>query len=164
MAEHELEALKARLLKAEQELEGDDPVVLGVWPGKVRPLRVLVTRRLVKRCKKARIWGGAKMLSALKNAKHGFDPNRARSLNGRDGVYLLDSGHQPPNAMMRKMFQGYLESRDGEADKLARHMGVTLEQCSAARLVSHHGRLLGVLVRGEVEDVLVLVDEDFDKS
>lgn len=100
------------------------------------------------------------MLAALKNAAYGFDEQDARSTSGRDGLFLLDRTFRPPNAMMAKIFDRYLDSVGSGAAETAASLGVDVSELLAVRLVSHHMRLLGVLVRKPHADWLVLVDCD----
>lgn len=106
------------------------------------------------------MWNGKAFLTALKNAEYGFDEHMARSVGGRDGLFLLDRTHRPPNAMMKKLFAGYLDKAGSGVDEVAAALGSTTSELLPVRLVSHHLRLLGVLKRGEREDWLVLVDCD----
>jgi hypothetical protein len=84
----------------------------------------------------------------------------ARSVAGRDGVFLLDRGFRPPNAMMRKIFDRFLDRPDSGAAELASALGVDLPELRPVRLVSHHLRLIGVLARRTDGDWLVLIDCD----
>jgi hypothetical protein len=100
------------------------------------------------------------MCATLKNAAYGFDERQARSAGGRDGLFLLDRTFRPPNEMMRKLFDHYLDKPTSGAAELAEALGVKIDELLPVRLVSHHLRLLGVLARKENEDWLVLVDCD----
>ena len=81
----------------------------------------------------------------MKNAEYGFDLHLARSRGGRDGIFLLDHSYIPKNAMMTKLFDRYLDVPERGAEQLAKALGTEVDQLQAARLVSHHLRLLGVL-------------------
>ena len=112
----------------------------------------------------ASVWLSKPFLTAIKNAEYGFDPERQRSGSGRDGIYLLDRDFRPRNEMMRKLFDRYLERPDSGADAVARQLGAQVQDLQAARLVSHHMRLLDVLWRTDADDWLVLVDFDDTKG
>ena len=110
--------------------------------------------------RKQGLWRSRELLITLKNAAYGFDGRKPRSAGGRDGVFLLDRTRRPPNAMMRKLFAGYLDKPGSGAEELAAALGATVEELIPVRLVSHHLRLLGVLVRQEDGEHLALVDLD----
>ena len=100
------------------------------------------------------------MLGTLKNAAYGFDESRARSVSGRDGIYIVDRDFDPPNEMMRKLFDRYLDKPGSGAEEVAASLDVPVADLLPVRLVSHHLRLLGVLARKADADCLVLVDCD----
>jgi hypothetical protein len=102
------------------------------------------------------------MLAALKNASWGFDPQKARSSGGSDGIFLIDRDFRPANSMMRKIFDRFLDNPDSDAMEIAESFGTGVSDLKAIHLVAHHLRLLGVLIEGD-EDWLVLVDCDRDK-
>lgn len=68
--------------------------------------------------------------------------------------------YRPANAMMRKLFDRFLDRDGSGAQDLLAAMGAGLDQVVPVRLVSHHLRLLGLLQRGPQRDLLVLVDDD----
>ncbi len=156
----ELEEAKERLQAIEDAL-GEAPFVeFHTFEREGRALHLALTARLRKCARKEGVWRSREMLAALKNGAYGFDERRARSGGGRDGVFLLDRSFRPANAMMRKLFDRYLDRAGSGAEEVARALGVPLEQLLPVRLVSHHLRLLGVLARREDGDWLVLVDCD----
>ena len=128
-----------------------------------RRLHVGLTDRLRKRARKEGLWRSREMLITLKNAAHGYDETRARSVAGRDGIFLLDRAFRPANAMMRKLFDRFLDHPGSEVNEVAEALGVPTAGLLPVRLVSHHMRLLGVLARREDADWLVLVDLDRSK-
>jgi len=156
----DLAAAKARLKEMEPALVAAPHVRFHTFSRDDRPLHVHLTERLRKAMTKGGLWRSREMLATLKNAAYGFDEQRARSLSGRDGLFLLDRTFRPPNAMMAKMFDRYLDHAGSGAADLAASLGVPLSELAAVRLVSHHMRLLGVLARKRDEDWLVLVDCD----
>ena len=162
--------LKAILRSAEENLK----VFPGVWLGHFqrsesisphfeKPVSIALTRRFLKKCKKGKVWNSAEMLTALKNAKYGFDSNHPKSMGGKDGIFLLTREHKPRNEMMRKIFDQFLDKPDSGAGDIAAVFGVTLDTMVPVRLVSHHMRLLGLLYRTDTGDALVLVDYDDTK-
>lgn len=107
-----------------------------------RRLHVAITDRLRAKCRKEGVWKSKEMLVPLQNASYGLDETMARSLGGRDGIFLLDRDHRPRNAMMKKMFDQFLDKPDSEAKAIADLVQTSVDQLRAARLVSHHLRLL----------------------
>jgi hypothetical protein len=156
----ELAKAKERL-KAIDGAFADAPFVLFYTfaPGG-RPLHLALTARLRRLARKAGLWGSREMLATLKNAAYGFDDRQARSVGGRDGLFLMDRNFQPANVMMRKLFDRFLDRPDGGVRKLADSLDVHMTDLLPVRLVSHHMRLLGVLARKPDADWLVLVDCD----
>jgi hypothetical protein len=160
----DLDEARRLLTTIENDLVHHPFVELATFETNGRLLRLAVTERLRKVAKKGRVWKTPPFLTALKNAAHGFDERRARSVGGADGIYLVDRGFRPKNEMMRKLFDRYLDRPDSGAADLADALGTDVGALTAVRLVSHHLRLLGVLARRPTEDVLVLVDYDDDKD
>jgi hypothetical protein len=152
--------MKARLRAIERELTGAEFVPFHTFERNSRALHVCLTERLRKHARKEGVWRSRSMLTALKNAAYGFDERHARSLSGRDGIFLLDRSFVPANEMMRKLFDRFLDKPDSGARELAAALGVPISDLLPVRLVSHHLRLLGVLVRQPDADQLVLVDCD----
>jgi len=151
---------KERLKAIEDELSGSPFVRFHTFERDGRSLHLCLTDRLRRAARKEGVWRSREMLATLKNASYGFDEQRARSAGGKDGLFLLDRTFRPANAMMKKLFDHFLDHPAGEASQLAEALGATLPTLLPVRLVSHHMRLLGVLARKENEDWLVLVDCD----
>jgi hypothetical protein len=160
----DLDALKERITQIESGLSDQPFVVLGTFVRNGRDLHVCLTERLRQQCKKGKVWKAKPMLTALKNAQYGFDEGYARSGGGRDGIFIVDKMYYPPNAMMQKLFDHYLEKPGSGAEEVAEALEVAISDLIPVRLVSHHMRLLGVLKQAEAADSLVLVDFDMTKS
>jgi hypothetical protein len=156
----EIEQLEEELREIEPRLADLPYVLLRTFERNGRLLHRCVTDRLRRRAQRERVWGTRAMLGTVANAAHGFDEQRARSLRGRDGIFLLDRAHRPANAMMRKMFGGYLDRPDSGADAVAAALEVERTSLLPVRLVSHHLRLLGVFACKPDADFLILVDCD----
>ena len=156
----ELEEAKARLREIEQTLSEAVFVEFHTFERDGRQLRVALTHRLRKCARKEGVWRSRELFATLKNAAYGFDETQARSVSGRDGIFVLDREFRPANAMMMKLFDRYLDKPNSGADELADALEVSLGDLLPVRLVSHHLRLLGVLARKEDADWLVLVDCD----
>lgn len=155
-AKKAIEATEARL--------SEEPfIVAHVFERNGRSLHVALTDRLRQRARKGRVWQSKAFLSAFKNAGYGFDAQRAKSRGGSDGIFVLDREFRPVNAMMKKVFDRYLDHPDSGVAEVAKALDTEIASLQAVRLVSHHMRLLGVLHRTEAEDWLVLVDWDAQK-
>lgn len=135
-------------------------VVIHTFERDSRKLRLALTDRLRKSCRRGRVWKSAAFLTAIKNAQYGFDETHARSPGGSDGIFLLTRDHRPANEMMRKMFDRFLDRPDSGVQQIADDLGCGPASLIPVRLVSHHLRLLGVLHRTDEHDTLVLVDYD----
>jgi hypothetical protein len=151
---------RERLKAIEDELSGALFVRFHSFERDGRPLHLCLTDRLRKAARKEGAWRSRELLATLKNASYGFDEQQARSTSGRDGLFLLDRTFRPANAMMKKLFERFLDHPASGANELAEALGVPVAALLPVRLVSHHMRLLGVLARKENEDWLVLVDCD----
>ncbi|MBI4024479.1 MAG: hypothetical protein HY360_05825 [Verrucomicrobia bacterium] len=149
-----------RLQKIEPELKKAPCVVFHTFKHGGRELHLALTEQLRKKALKDGTWGSREMLITLKNAAYGFDRKAKRSRAGRSGIFLLDRSFQKPNPMMRKIFDRFLDKKDGGAKKIAQFLDVPKEKLVPVRLVSHHMRLVGVLVATPKADWLVLVDCD----
>ena len=155
-----LDEWKQKVTALEGRFAGEPFVHLHTVERGARPLQVALTERLRQRARRERRWKSVPFLTALKNVEYGFDETKARSLGGADGIFLLDRGFTPRNDMVRKIFDRYLDRPGSGVDDVAANLGAPREQLLAARVVSHHMRLLGVLWRGPSADWLVLVDLD----
>jgi hypothetical protein len=156
----ELEEAKSRLKAIEGELDDSPFVEFHTFEREGRTLHVAITGRLRKAARKEGVWRSREMIATLKNGAYGFDEQKARSVGGRDGIFLMDRAFRPVNAMMRKLFDRFLDKPKSGAEEIAAALGVPLGELLPVRLVSHHLRLLGVLARGEAGDWLVLIDCD----
>jgi len=129
-------------------------------------LHVGITERLRKQARKDGVWKSRGLCATLKNPAYGFDNQQDRSLGGADGMFLLDRSYKPPQArtaMMRKLFDHFMDKLDSGVQELAGTLDVRTDDLLPVRLVSHHTRLLGVLCRKADTDWLILVDCDQTK-
>jgi hypothetical protein len=156
----ELGEAKERLKAIESELETSPFVVFHTFERSGRLLHLALTARFEKCARKEGVWRSREMFATLKNAAYGFDEKHARNTGGRDGIFLLDRDFLPPNEMMRKLFDRFLDKSGSGAAELANVLGVSQAELLPVRLVSHHMRLLGVLACKADADWLVLVDCD----
>lgn len=123
-------------------------------------LCVHLTSRLQRRARKVRVWRSRGFVATLKNAVYGFSASTPRSRGGSDGVFLLDRTFKPANSMMRKVFDQFLDKPDPLLETLEAEFAATREDWVPVRLVSHHMRLLGVLLPCPERAHLFLVDVD----
>ncbi|MDY3563507.1 hypothetical protein R5W23_005119 [Gemmata sp. JC673] len=156
----EIVEAKTRVKAIEESLAGAPFVEFHAFEREGRPLHLALTERLRKAARKEGVWRSREMLAALKNAAYGFDEQHARSVGGRDGIFVMDRAFRPANEMMAKLFGRFLDKPGSGAEELAGALGLPLAELLPVRLVSHHMRLLGVLARREGADWLVLVDCD----
>jgi len=158
-----LNDLKIKLEKIEPLLAAAPFVEFDSYERNGRILRVALTERLCRIARKNRVWKSKQLLTALKNAHYGFDPDHQKSVGGRDGIFLIDRDFRPANEMMRKLFDQYLDKPTSGVAEVVRALGTTIDKIYPVRLVSHHMRLLGVLHRAVNDDWLILVDYDDTK-
>ncbi len=125
-----------------------------------RVTQVLLTERFRKKCRKGKVWKSPAFLTALKNAEYGYDPKHSRSPGGYDGVFALDRDFRPANAMMKKLFDQFIDKPGSGIDEIAEALGVAKEELIPVRVVSHHMRLLGVMHQRKGVDIIALVDFD----
>ena len=156
----DLAEAKERLKAIEDELTDAPFVVFESFERNGRTLQLAITARLRKAARKEGVWRSREMIATLKNAVYGFDERKARSVGGRDGIFLMDRTFRPANAMMHKLFDRFLDKPDSGIEELTTALAVPVAELLPVRLVSHHMRLLGVLARGEAADWLVLIDCD----
>ena len=159
-----LEEAKQRLKALEPKLRKSGFAEFATVETSHGPIRVVVTDRLRRRCRKAGVWASAPMLTALKNVAYGFNEAASRSRGGADGIFRIDRGFRPANSMMKKVFDQFLDKPDPLVYTIATMLGSTPDVWVPVRIVSHHMRLLGVLDRRATESVLVLIDCDNEKS
>ncbi len=153
-------AIKKRLTEIERDLDLDPVVELCRFETPRGHVVVSITDRLERSCRKGKVWKSHAMLTAIKNAQYGLDPTRLRSRGGADGVFLVDRSFRPANEMMRKLFDRFLDKPDPLVAVLASRLATRPEDLIPVRVVSHHLRLLGLLIEQEKAWHLVLVDYD----
>ena len=158
-----LQEAKDKLTQIENQSAAEIIVLFHTFERNSRKLHLAVTERLRKKSKKGKIWKSVSFLTALKNAEYGFYEKQSRSPGGADGIFLLDRNFTPKNEMTQKIFDQYIDKTDSGIDAVTGELNEVKENLSAARLVSHHSRLLGIMAHKENEDWLVLVDYDNTK-
>ncbi len=158
-----LNELKIAIEEVEGQLPGSIYVIIGEFERNGKKLRLAITDRLRSSCKKGHVWKSKQMLTALKNAQYGFEPNHAHSPGGSDGIFMLNRDYKQKNNMMKKIFDKFIDKPGSEARIIAEQLHVTIDNLIPVRVVSHHMRLLGLLKVDQTEDTLVLVDYDNTK-
>jgi len=104
------------------------------------------------------------LLTDLKNATSGFDVKASRRRSGVDGIFCIDRNYRPPNSMMRKLFDRFMDRPDPLLPQLSATLEAPVEDWIPVRLVSHHMRLLGVISVANGAAQLILVDYDNEKG
>lgn len=160
----DLAEAKQRLIESEPILANSELAEFATFETPHGALVVYVSARLRRACRKQKVWKSNAMLTAIKNCAYGYNPDAPRSRGGADGIFLVDRDHQPENAMMRKIYDKFLDKPDPLVDTVCRLWNVRASDLLAVRVVSHHLRLLGVLARGGGTTRLVLVDCDREKG
>lgn len=158
-----IKELKQRLKEVEPKLFNSVFVNLHTFERNEKNLTLAITERLMRKCKKGKVWKSPQMLTALKNAGYGFDEQQAMSPGGSDGIFLLTRNYKPKNQMMIKLFERFIDKPGSGAEDIANALDTSLEDLLPVRLVSHHMRLLGLLKKDDHADILVLVDYDDTK-
>ena len=159
----DLKEIKKVIESVESKLSEHTFIIAHAFERNGRVLYVALTNRLKKSCKRGRVWKSKAFLTAFKNAEYGFDESRAKSQGGSDGIFLLTRNYLPKNEMMKKIFDRFLGKPDIEAEAIANELNINMTSLLPVRLVSHHMRLLGVLMKGTTVDTLVLIDYDDTK-
>ena len=101
---------------------------------------------------------------ALLNLRFGYEPEVANSPGGRDGIFHVNRDYLPKNAMVRKLYDSFLDTDVGEA-VLRQILGSAANAPQGVRVVSHGMRLLGFVTpdpAGERAFKLVLIDVDIN--
>ena len=160
----DLKECKQRIADAEQLLARSQLAEIARFATPHGTLALAITDRFRKRCKKGKVWKTPAMLTAVKNAAYGFDRMAARSRGGSDGIFCIDREYRPENSMMLKVFDQFLDRPDPLVAWLENELGSSVDRWTPVRLVSHHMRLLGVLIPQHMHSVLVLVDFDNEKG
>jgi len=159
----DLAELKQKVEAIETSLVNNSFVCFHTFKRDDHKLHVCLTDRLRKKCRKGKVWKSKKFLTALKNAEYGFDKTNLRSKGGRDGIFLIDRNYKPPNMIMRKIFNQFIDKEIKYMNNMAENLKTDIKELLAVRLVSHHMRLLGILKLGQIESWLVLADYDDTK-
>ncbi|WP_372366723.1 hypothetical protein [Candidatus Uabimicrobium sp. HlEnr_7] len=158
-----LDEIKKKLQILETNLEKESIAFFEKFVTPHGELQVFITARLMKSCKKGKIWKSREMLSTLKNAQYGFDIKASRSRGGNDGIFRIDRTFSPVNSMMKKIFK-FIDKRDGLMTEITNKFNIPKSDWIAVRLVSHNLRLLGIIAITKQDTSLVIVDYDNDKG
>lgn len=152
--------ISGRLKKLGKSLDSKEIALLSEYHRDGSILSVHIIGQFCKRCRKAGVWARSELYATINNAQYGFDQSASFSPGGRDGIFRLTREYRPKNAMMKKLFDQFLDKSGSAAQEIADHFNVPKAELIPVRLVSHHMRLLGVLVSLDHHAHLVLVDVD----
>lgn len=122
---------------------------------------VMLTRHFTDAVRKRRLEQGTPLWKALLNLRYGYDPKRANSAGGRDGIFDVSEKFKPKNEMVVKLYDRYLHTDKGRTD-LVQYLGTPLGEDQGVRVVSHGLRLLGFLKRQPNRKDFLLALTDFD--
>jgi len=159
----DLAVAKEKLQVAEVVLDKEPLAFFAEFDTPYGMLKVSVTERLRRKCRKGRVWKSVAMLTALKNSVYGFDAKAPRSRGGADGIFCVDRNYRPANSMMKKLYDKFLDKPDPLVPILATELGSPPKDWVPIRLVSHHMRLLGVISLKPNTSHMVLIDYDNEK-
>jgi hypothetical protein len=160
----DLAEAKALLSSIETTLADVPMVALSTFDTPHGQLELYITERLRRQNRKGKVWKSHGMLATLKNAAYGFDAASSKSRGGADGIFKLNRDFRPPNLMIKKLFDRFLDKPDPLVAELEDALNTAQRDWTPIRLVSHHMRLLGVLTRNDTATRIVLVDYDDDKD
>jgi hypothetical protein len=152
--------IKSLIDSVEPDLASQPFIIVHSFERAGRRLNVGLTSRLRRACQHGRVWKTPEFLDALASARHGFDGARVLPAEDRDGIFLITRSRYPRNEMMRKIYDQFLDRQGSEAAEIAHGLGARVDSLLPVRVTGDRLRLLGVMVRGDVEDTLVLVDYD----
>lgn len=170
MAQLSLEQLKNNLkaMLASEAGNRTDAAFLeltGDIDGQPFQLAVRLSPSFLQSVRKNRLQGQAALYNAYGNLKYGYDPVRAASPGGKDGIFNVSSDYRPRNEMVAKLYDRYLHTDRGERE--LRQYFARPSEAQGVRVVCHGVRLLGFMdVReqcGTLIEKLVLVDVDVNK-
>jgi hypothetical protein len=155
------EALKRRWRSATAELAAGDRMPFCRTGEGAQELVVFVTDVFARAVKRESLRSTPLLWTALKNLRYGYDPTRAMSPGGRDGIFHVSPDFKPKNAMVDKLYDGFRETTKGRT-VLAPFLHAP-ESAQGIRVVSHGLRLLGFVEKVPAGYVLVLVDVDVNR-
>ncbi|MEI7492599.1 MAG: hypothetical protein WCK92_14455 [Bacteroidota bacterium] len=159
-----LDELKLRVKVIAEELESNEISKVDEFIVNGFSYKLYFTKTFFRNCKKNKIWNTPGFLTALKNTKYGFNRETPRSIGGKDGIFVLDRYHKPKNSMQHKIFDRLIDNPDSKLKFYLRSLGLPITNTIAIRIVSHHLRLLGILVEKDSIYNLVLLDCDNEKE
>jgi len=156
-----LQELKAQVNEIEKDLDEYPVVKVAGFSDGNRNVHVYLTNRLKKKCKKGKVWKSKEFLITLMNAKYGYNEEDPKSRGGRDGIFLVDRNFRPPNEMQRKLFDQFIDSPGNDYNMIIQGFDGVNKKFLPIRVVSHHMRLLGLLLIEKSNHVILV---DFDKT
>ncbi len=159
-----LSDIKKKLTEVENRLVEQPVVELMTFDTPHGQMKVFVTDRLRRKCRRGGVWKSSEMLTAVKNVAYGFDAKASRSRGGADGIFCLDRNFKPTNPMIKKLFAQVIDKPGPLVSTIEDILKFRIKDCIPVRVVSHHMRLLGVLSVSSSQSQLVLVDYDNNKE
>ncbi len=156
----QIEDIKSRLSVLESDLSASLIVHYEDFTVNQRSFRVYLCQKLIKQARKSRVWKSKEFCITLRNVKYGLDPESAKSMGGRDGIFLLDRTFKPYNEMQKRIFDQFIDKPASGFIAITKELGLSASHIKAVRVVSHHMRIVGIYHTGAKADTLVLVDID----
>jgi hypothetical protein len=154
--------LKKHLKELEESINNDGMALLSYNPE--NHTSVYITNDIIKKCKKGKVWNTPALLCTLQNCWYGIDPVKMKSPGGKDGIFLLDRDYKPKNEMQRKIFDQCIDKPGSAFMNYCDQFNVNPNNVLAVRVVSHHMRLLGILLKNDKTNTIVLVNYDNTKE
>lgn len=158
----DLKELKIKVKEIENDLERYPFLKVVDFHEGNRSVSVYLTPRLKNKCKKGKVWNSRQFLITLMNAKYGYKEDNPRSGGGQDGVFLVDRKFKPRNEMQNKLFDQFINKAKEDYLSIIKEFSGPQKTFLPVRVVSHHMRLLGLLLIEECDHV-ILVDYDVGK-
>ena len=121
-----------------------------------------IHHHFLRAIKKLRLESGPHLWKALQNLRYGYDPCKANSPGGKDGIFNVNPNYTPKNEMIRKLYDRFYFKSAGR-EQLRRYFA-DIDSIQGVRVVSHHLRILGFIDNPSPGNfTLVLIDVDLNK-
>jgi len=106
-------------------------------------LIVWCTPSFLSAIKKQKLDKSSLLYKALLNLRYGYDPIKANSPGGKDGIFSVTEDYKPKNEMVKKLYDRYIKIEKGINE--LQLFGMDPKKTKGVRVVSHGLRLLGFI-------------------